>query len=288
MLDPTCAHHAQHRERSPTAPAPAMTVQPRSRFPDAGQVACVKRARLGLEHAGDPGRRDRHAVDIPARPTGASAATATPPPSTRRAPVEPEPRTERRHRCERPAAPSDERPPPTPPSPSPIIQPAGWRRRQRPLPPRRRPRLPPRRSRLRGAVAETAGDEESSFRTRSQAATGHGRTAARMRTATARRPIHAVLHRRERGRGGREGRRKAHRATGVESLVESLGPRWPIMTHPAATPAGPRAMREPPDLQELPAISGEGGIRTPDGPKGPYRFSRPAHSTALPPLRWGA
>jgi hypothetical protein len=188
MLDPTCAHHAQHRERSPTAPAPAMTVQPRSRFPDAGQVACVKRARLGLEHAGDPVRRDRHAVDIPARPTGASAATATPPPSTRRAPVEPEPRTERRHRCERPAAPSDERPPPTPPSPSPIIQPAGWRRRQRPLPPRRRPRSPPRRSRLRGAVAETAGDEESSFRTRSQAATGHGRTAARMRTATARRP----------------------------------------------------------------------------------------------------
>src|SRR5262249_8661937 len=34
-------------------------------------------------------------------------------------------------------------------------------------------------------------------------------------------------------------------------------------------------------------VSGEGGIRTPDGPKGPYRFSRPAHSTALPPLRWG-
>src|SRR5947199_112385 len=32
-------------------------------------------------------------------------------------------------------------------------------------------------------------------------------------------------------------------------------------------------------------ISGEGGIRTLDGRNRPYRFSRPAHSTALPPLR---
>src|SRR5579875_46754 len=30
---------------------------------------------------------------------------------------------------------------------------------------------------------------------------------------------------------------------------------------------------------------GEGGIRTLDGRNRPYRFSRPAHSTALPPLR---
>ena len=35
------------------------------------------------------------------------------------------------------------------------------------------------------------------------------------------------------------------------------------------------------------AISGEGGIRTLVGPNDPNRFSRPAHSTALPPLRWG-
>ncbi len=34
--------------------------------------------------------------------------------------------------------------------------------------------------------------------------------------------------------------------------------------------------------------SGEGGIRTLDGRNRPYRFSRPAHSTALPPLRWKA
>ncbi len=33
---------------------------------------------------------------------------------------------------------------------------------------------------------------------------------------------------------------------------------------------------------------GEGGIRTLDGRNRPYRFSRPAHSTALPPLRSGA
>jgi Phage integrase family len=32
-------------------------------------------------------------------------------------------------------------------------------------------------------------------------------------------------------------------------------------------------------------VSGEGGIRTLDGRNRPYRFSRPAHSTALPPLR---
>src|SRR4030081_313613 len=32
-------------------------------------------------------------------------------------------------------------------------------------------------------------------------------------------------------------------------------------------------------------LSGEGGIRTLDGRNRPYRFSRPAHSTALPPLR---
>src|SRR5256714_15012012 len=31
--------------------------------------------------------------------------------------------------------------------------------------------------------------------------------------------------------------------------------------------------------------SGEGGIRTLDGRNRPYRFSRPAHSTALPPLQ---
>ena len=36
-----------------------------------------------------------------------------------------------------------------------------------------------------------------------------------------------------------------------------------------------------PDL----TADGEGGIRTLDGRNRPYRFSRPAHSTALPPLR---
>src|SRR2546421_5595787 len=35
-------------------------------------------------------------------------------------------------------------------------------------------------------------------------------------------------------------------------------------------------------------LSGEGGIRTLDGRNRPYRFSRPAHSTALPPLRGSA
>src|SRR5438874_10257 len=45
------------------------------------------------------------------------------------------------------------------------------------------------------------------------------------------------------------------------------------------------ARTQPIDLQEFPAMSGEGGIRTLDGRNRPYRFSRPAHSTALPPLR---
>ena len=34
-------------------------------------------------------------------------------------------------------------------------------------------------------------------------------------------------------------------------------------------------------------VSGGGGIRTLEGPNGPKRFSRPPHSTALPPLRSG-
>jgi Phage integrase family len=50
----------------------------------------------------------------------------------------------------------------------------------------------------------------------------------------------------------------------------------------------PRQKGKLPAPRQVPGIfNGEGGIRTPEGPKGPYRFSRPAHSTALPPLQVG-
>jgi AcrR family transcriptional regulator len=62
----------------------------------------------------------------------------------------------------------------------------------------------------------------------------------------------------------------------VESLGERLGPSWPALAHHLRRSAGPYALSKTHALQELPADNGEGGIRTPEGPKGPYRFSRPA------------
>ena len=115
-----------------------------------------------------------------AGPTGASAAPATPPPPARRAPVGPDPRTERRHRCERPAESSDERPPPEPPSRPAAIRPApllGCRQR---LPPAHQRRSQPRILPRRGADAEPVGGAESSTRTPKQARSRLGHTASRL------------------------------------------------------------------------------------------------------------
>ena len=48
-----------------------------------------------------------------------------------------------------------------------------------------------------------------------------------------------------------------------------------------AGPQGPNALTK---YERFGAPNGEGGIRTLDGRNRPYRFSRPAHSTTLPPL----
>src|SRR5215207_5566513 len=47
------------------------------------------------------------------------------------------------------------------------------------------------------------------------------------------------------------------------------------------------SLLDPAWLLAIQVVSGGGGIRTPEGPNGPLRFSRPPHSTALPPLQSG-
>ena len=74
-------------------------------------------------------------------------------------------------------------------------------------------------------------------------------------------------------------RRGERRATGE-------GPSWPALTRD--TPSKPDQKRSFSQLmQRNHVIQRRGGDSNPRWTDSPYRFSRPAHSTALPPLRWG-
>ena len=86
--------------------------------------------------------------------------------------------------------------------------------------------------------------------------------------------------------GERAGSERALGGTAGGTTTRKRGPTVACVdpqTHrcPKALPRGYLAAQD----GKTAVSSGEGGIRTPDGRKRPYRFSRPAHSTALPPLR---
>jgi len=63
---------------------------------------------------------------------------------------------------------------------------------------------------------------------------------------------------------------------GAQQTGGKRGPSWPVLTHPT------KARPDVPTLairllsRDIELGTRRGGIRTPDGPKGPYRFSRPA------------